>query len=386
MSELITTPSRAIGADFRWKLFATASTMALCVSVGLAQTAMAEDADHPTVWIELGGQLERVTDNSEVFAPPFLEKFDPTLFHSVLPVQEPLHYSNGAEGKISFEPAGTNIVASASVRYGRSNGRKADYQRLPAIKFPVTVFGATKPTDSYESPPRHFNGATDNTERHLLVDFRAGKDIGVGMFGVHSSSLVSLGIRFAQFTASTHTNINGVPDFTQVGHEFKYTGLFQSHHRYTGDVDTDRSFRGLGPSLSWESSARMLGRGDDSEITIDWGVSGSVLFGRQKVSGERNITGSHYKSMQRFGLPVVIYTGIASAYHHPSDISRTHSVIVPNVGGFAGLSYRYSNAKLSLGYRADFFFGAMDGGIETHKPYDRNFYGPFATISIGLGG
>jgi hypothetical protein len=67
-------------------------------------------------------------------------------------------------------------------------------------------------------------------------------------------------------------------------------------------------------------------------------------------------------------------------------MDRSRSVIVPNVGGFAGLSYRYSNAKLSLGYRADFFFGAMDGGIDTRKTYDRNFYGPFATISVGLGG
>jgi hypothetical protein len=56
------------------------------------------------------------------------------------------------------------------------------------------------------------------------------------------------------------------------------------------------------------------------------------------------------------------------------------------VGGFAGVSFRYSRAKLSLGYRADFFFGAMDGGIDTRATYDRNFYGPFATISIGLGG
>jgi hypothetical protein len=37
-------------------------------------------------------------------------------------------------------------------------------------------------------------------------------------------------------------------------------------------------------------------------------------------------------------------------------------------------------------YRADFFFGAMDGGIDTAKKENVGFYGPFATISIGLGG
>jgi hypothetical protein len=364
-----------------------ASVCGLALAASAAEGVMAQDAERPTVWIELGGQLERMANSSEVFAPPFLDKFDPGLFRSPLPVQQSLRYSNGAEGRISFEPAGTDIVASVSARYGRSNGRRADYQRLPAIRFPVTSIGATEPTDSYESPPRHFNGATDNTERHLIVDFRAGKDIGVGMFGGHDAMLVSLGVRFAQFTASTHSNINGVPDFTEIGHEFKYTGVFQSHHRYTGDVDVERSFRGLGPALSWDSSARLLGRGDDSEITLDWGINGSVLFGRQRVTGERNITGSHYKSMQKFPKygTAIQYNGIASSYRHPNRIDRSRSVIVPNVGGFAGLSFRYINAKLSLGYRADFFFGAMDGGIDARKTYDRNFYGPFATISVGLG-
>ena len=59
-------------------------------------------------------------------------------------------------------------------------------------------------------------------------------------------------------------------------------------------------------------------------------------------------------------------------------------VTVPNVGAFAGLTYQIQNFKISGGYRADFFFGAMDGGIDTRKTEDQKFYGPFATISIGL--
>jgi hypothetical protein len=61
-------------------------------------------------------------------------------------------------------------------------------------------------------------------------------------------------------------------------------------------------------------------------------------------------------------------------------------VTIPNVGGFAGLSYRFTNAKISAGYRADFFFGAKDGGLETRNSTDVSFHGPYATISIGLGG
>ena len=59
---------------------------------------------------------------------------------------------------------------------------------------------------------------------------------------------------------------------------------------------------------------------------------------------------------------------------------------IPNVGGFAGVSFRYANAKVSFGYRGDFFFNAMDTGWDTRKSSTVGFYGPFATISIGLGG
>jgi hypothetical protein len=42
--------------------------------------------------------------------------------------------------------------------------------------------------------------------------------------------------------------------------------------------------------------------------------------------------------------------------------------------------------KVSLGYRADFFFGAMDAGIDSPDSKTVGFRGPFATVSLGLGG
>ncbi len=44
-----------------------------------------------------------------------------------------------------------------------------------------------------------------------------------------------------------------------------------------------------------------------------------------------------------------------------------------------------TDAKISLGYKADFFFGAIDGGIDARKNENRAFFGPYASISIGLG-
>lgn len=58
----------------------------------------------------------------------------------------------------------------------------------------------------------------------------------------------------------------------------------------------------------------------------------------------------------------------------------------PNLGNYSGVSWRYQNAKISLGYRADFFFGAIDGGIDKRHSESLNMSGPFATISFGWGG
>jgi hypothetical protein len=37
-------------------------------------------------------------------------------------------------------------------------------------------------------------------------------------------------------------------------------------------------------------------------------------------------------------------------------------------------------------YRADEFFGAIDGGIDKPKSENLGFSGPFATINFGIGG
>jgi hypothetical protein len=91
----------------------------------------------------------------------------------------------------------------------------------------------------------------------------------------------------------------------------------------------------------------------------------------------------------------VLGAGMGTAYagfyhsryqHTASPANRSRMVVVPNIGAFAGVSWRYQNAKVSFGYRADEFFGAMDGGIDTRRSENVGFFGPYANISIGLGG
>ena len=64
--------------------------------------------------------------------------------------------------------------------------------------------------------------------------------------------------------------------------------------------------------------------------------------------------------------------------------SRSRRVTVPNLGGYIGASVIYTNSKVSLGYRADTFFNAIDGGQETAKSYNRGFYGPYLNVSLGF--
>lgn len=158
------------------------------------------------------------------------------------------------------------------------------------------------------------------------------------------------------------------------------------YHNYSLLGHGERSMQALGPSISLTGSTPLMRRSDDAELTLDWGANAAVLFGRQKVNSERHVTG-RYQTFISIIRPSAVYPQFAiTQYDHNLNTHRHNSVVVPNIGGSLGLSFKFPNAKVSLGYRADLFLGAMDGGNETHKSYDRIFHGPYATISIGLGG
>src|SRR6185437_2323061 len=146
---------------------------------------------------------------------------------------------------------------------------------------------------------------------------------------------------------------------------------------YSVDDGSARSFQGIGPSLSWDASATLAGNPDSSELTFDWGINAAMLFGKQKAK-------THHQSSGRYNPGNFLNAAhYQSLYSHPSKhYTRSHSVTVPNIGGMAGFSIKWSNAKISIGYRADMFFSAMDGGWDSAKKQNRSFMGPFASISF----
>src|SRR5580692_6537414 len=213
MSELINTNSGCRGG-LRRQLLMTASCLALLGFVCGADRdhAADDDADRPTVWIELGGQLEQIDGSEERFTPPFLLTTPRSPVQTISPtsVEKPPRFSNGAEGSISFEPAGTDWVLSASVRYGRANSNKHVHQQ--SVPAPVPLPSPFVGFETAEAA-RLSDTQTQNDEAHAVLDFQAGKDFGLGMFGAHSSSVLSLGVRFAQFTAKSNAAIKSDPDW-----------------------------------------------------------------------------------------------------------------------------------------------------------------------------
>ncbi len=248
------------------------------------------------------------------------------------------------------------------------------------------------------------------SETHTVLDFQIGKDVGLGLFGRGGVSTLSAGLRIAQFTSKANISMQVEPDVnyptapvSSFAQKYALHHLHTQFHDYAATLSAQRSFRGLGPSVAWSGSVPFAGDPDRGEMTLDWGANAAVLFGRQKVRGHHQTTGrlyaGTYGNTAGIGEPyapngvkprrIVRFAssgGIAHYSQQAAGFNRTRFVIVPNLGGFAGLSFRYSDAKISFGYRADFFFGAMDGGIDTRQIKNIGFNGPFATISIGLGG
>jgi hypothetical protein len=354
MSELIQANDKRTTAQ--WRLLTGVSILALTAYVSFAGMAMAEDSSQPQFWIELGGQLARNQSDLEPYLPSFVLTTPRPPFETISPqsVQKAEPSSWDGNAGIAFRPTGSDWMFSATFLYGKANRDRSLKQLTANPAGGGTAYGGV--AVAYQIV------TSRKSEDHAIADFHAGRDFGLGM-GVNST--INFGMRYVQFNAKSDALIQSWPTNTY------YFGL---HHRIHGHLLADRKFDGIGPSLSWDASAAVAGNSAEGEIAVDWGANAALLFGRQRVNGYHQTTNIAY-----LHYPTHIS-------HLTSPLSRNRNVTVPNVGGFAGLSWRSSNAKVSIGYRADFFFGAMDGGIDTAHRENVGFYGPFASVSVGLGG
>jgi iron complex outermembrane recepter protein len=348
MNEPITTRENKI--RIRRGLLATASALAL---FSVANRASATDDGKPPIWIELGGQFAQEQSDQDAYVPAFLAASSFATPASRLEKISNASWDGAAKG--SFETYNSWIF-SAAIRYGKTSRNKtANHQAAHASHHYGSKYSGGY--DAYQL------FQTKASESHAVLDFQAGKDVGLGSFG---SSVLSMGMRFAQFNVHTNVEVQSQP--TNIN-------SYGYYHIFRAKFDATRNFTGVGPSVSWNASANLFGNPSSSSIALDWGVNGAVLFGRQRMN-EAHQTTDNYKHYFQ-------YLNIATAH---GGAPRSKQVVVPNLGGFAALSWRYPNAKVSVGYRADFFFGAIDGGIDAAHQENVGFYGPFAGVSVGVGG
>ena len=399
MSELIQKNDRS--ASIRWKLLAGTSALVLSAYITSLSDARAEGSSKPQVWIELGGALSNLQSSEETFSPVVMEN-RPSIFDPSQEFEKPPHFSFDESGKVSIQPRDSDWSFSASIRYGRSISKRHVHQQTypgPAVLGYLTN-GVVTPYITWQPIAARFaDTAVQKSESHMILDFQAGKDVGLGMFGSkNGTSVVSVGVRFAQFTSKSNISLKSDPDWHFVNKyyptlitSFGFTNSRfvsrQPYHSNLASLQAQRSFHGVGPSISWGASLPFVGNTHDGELEVDWGVNAALLFGRQKAKTSHETTELYHEGIPNFvgytqrGTHVTLYHGPATPDH-----TRSRSVVVPNVGGFAGVSWRMENFKASFGYRADFFLGAMDNGIDARKTSDIGFHGPFATISIGFGG
>jgi len=330
----------------RNRLLATACIAAILPVLG-AQ-AGEPDSDRPTVWVELGGQLEHLEGTDARFSAPFMfnnpaaATFQPV---SPLEAQRAPRFSYGAEGKLLFAPTESDWVFSAGIRYGRSNGNKKVHQQTyepGKSKYLHYTVGTEVHTlrAPFTNPLHEFATVESrHDESHFVVDFQAGRDVGLGLF-TQGESHVNLGVRMAQFIARNTTQIRARPELhvsniypPSRGYVPRYT-----FNVYSLTASSNRSFQGIGPSLSWDASVPFAGDRDNGYLRVDWGIDAALLFGRQKAK-VRHETSAMY-GFAGFGY------GSSTLYHPPAQFrAGARSVIVPNVGGFAGVSMKFSNAK-----------------------------------------
>jgi hypothetical protein len=301
-------------------------------------------------------------------------------------MEKALGRSQGAEGSVSFQPQGSDWVFGISGRYGRSHTKRRLDQRHVINGDPgyeITFLGSHQVTPSYTN---YAIQATNNKEAHVILDFQVGKDIGIGLFGGRTDSVLSVGARYAQMNMSSKGHAYAAPGVRFYGRGgFNFFGKYQyiiqaDHQKSATTLERSGSFHGIGPSLSWSNTTGLLGDVADGQLALDWGANAAVLFGRQRTKVNYSTVARSYQHTVGFGQTT------ATPQHKTVHRTESRRVTVPNLGGFAALSYRFTNAKISAGYRADFFFGAMDGGLDTHRSTTMGFHGPFATISGGLGG
>jgi hypothetical protein len=333
------------------------------------------DAPYP-ITVELGGQVQRHDAPNTTFRPTFIDAFAPAIDPSPVQARD-LDWGDGREIKLTYAP-GNDWKILLGGRWSETSG--GGRTLLVGDKFDTCVAAAPCTSNPAAQIALSNYGVSDfaQHEKHTIVDFAVGRDLGIG--SMFSASSVSGGIRYATFKSSMSGSLYGTPDW-DVPPEY-FLAKYGKHHEYRGALDARREFNGAGPVVSWEAARRIHDTERLGHVDLDWSVTGGVLFGKQKTT----ITGVDERVYYEQKYNQFPNTPVNASTQPLSIAPRSTSVTIPTLGVALGLSYAIDRIKVGAGYRWERYFVAIDGGIAEHKSYDRTIDGPYFKIAVGFGG
>lgn len=313
--------------DFRLKVLCTVSAAVMLLAAERAHAAEIVVPAQDRWWLSLEGQYLRYGGDSADYSVPAGQYF----------AKPDDGWSIG--GEFGFRPAEGPWFFVGRLRYGRSGTDK--------------LSGSY----AYSGEERSFTdrASVRHREEHLIADLEIGRDVGLGLLGEGASLRLFGGVRFGQFKGEGA--VSSSYSFTGYGGQFEGSGGI--------DFDIDRTFTGAGPRIGLDA---VIPLPLAQQLALDVGVSGALLFGKQKLKASGTLI-----------------TALASSAY---DMDRSKSAVVPNLEASLALSWLVSDsAKFSLGYRVDRYFDVYDtsGGFGQHDEGDRVLHGPFLKISIGGG-
>ncbi|HEX6859958.1 MAG TPA: TonB-dependent receptor [Caulobacteraceae bacterium] len=338
----------------------------------------------PYPWtVELGGQVQRHDAPYDPIQPTFAAAVIPEI-NVIGPAQnQDLDWGDGREVKVTWRPNSGPWKVMADYRRGDTNSDATDLREESAT--PSVCLGAGPFAFFCNDPSRFFsalnwaNAEAVNREKHELIEFAVGRDIGFG--GLKSS--VSMGLRHAELTSETDLSVNTVPDwYLEPG--FVLGGPAPHKHRYTADLSSEREFEGTGPVITWDASYPVL-EGEFGDLNLDWSLSGGALFGKQDVTNTGMETSRFYEG-GGFQTIVIFWQPPISTEEEVVDSHRSGSATVPVGSASIGLSYTVDRFNIGAGYRWERYFDALDAGYDAPDDADRTIDGPYFKVSLGFGG
>jgi len=341
------------------------------------------------VTLEGGVNIVRHQGNVTPFAPGFAGAFSPAT-DAFTPMQRNrrLPWKDATDLSLIVQPEDSPWKLAANVRYGKAESNRhgrAEQKMPPVCMVEPDAICEIPYYASLNFSATNFSDVSDqDIEKHLMVDFVASHDVGLGG-RAHSS--IGLGARFVRLDSDSVLDIYGTPDNIQ---QPGFINGVTPYHRYQANAAIHRDFIGAGPTIDWDGSLDLIGPGDGGTIALDWAASGGVLFGKQRAQiADTDIAskfGGESPAADALGLVLgyqLAQTGSTSA---SIDARRAQSATVPTLGGSLGLSYSIGRIALKGGYRWERYFGAIDGGgADGAKSYDRTIQGPYLKISFGFG-